>query len=115
MDLASVRIFVTDIAEAARFYETVVGLTATVRSDDVIVYGKQPMIVIERVAPEDDDEKLLGRFTGIGFAVADAQALFQELTAKGIETAGPPEKQSWGGILLHAKDPSGNTITFVQS
>ena len=115
MDLASVRIFVSDLAAAASFYETVVGLTPTFRSNDVIVCGNRPMIVIERVDADADDENLLGRFTGLAFTVDDAQALFTELTARGVETAGPPEKQYWGGTLLHAKDPSGNTITFLQS
>jgi hypothetical protein len=31
-----------------------------------------------------------------------------------VPVHGPPEKQYWGGIMLFADDPSGNTITFLQ-
>jgi len=28
---------------------------------------------------------------------------------------GPPERQSWGGTLMHVKDPGGNIVSFVQN
>jgi predicted enzyme related to lactoylglutathione lyase len=115
MQLASVRIFVIDLDAAARFYRDVVGLTDSFRSDDVAVFGDDyPMVVVEQADKEAHDEKLVGRFTGVAFATDDAGALHKSLLAQGIATDGPPEKQPWGGILLHARDPSDNTITFLQ-
>jgi hypothetical protein len=34
--------------------------------------------------------------------------------ARGVPMHGLPEKQYWGGIMLFAQDPAGNTITFIQ-
>ena len=114
MQLASVRIFVTDLEAAARFYRDVVGLAESFHSDDVVVFGDEPMVVVELAGEEAHDEKLVGRFTGIAFATDDASALHKSLTERGIATDGLPEKQPWGGIFLHARDPSDNMITFLQ-
>ena len=72
------------------------------------------MVVLEAPGRHGDDEGLVGRFTGIAFATDDADALHAELTRAGVRTHGKPERQYWGGIFLHADDPSGNTITFLQ-
>jgi catechol 2,3-dioxygenase-like lactoylglutathione lyase family enzyme len=114
MELAAVRIFVTDLAAATRFYSDVVGLELVDSSPEVALFGTGPQIIIEPVGPDGDDEDLAGRFTGVSFATGDADALHVELTRAGVPTHGAPERQPWGGILLHADDPSGNTITFVQ-
>ena len=115
MDLASVRIFVTDVPAAAKFYAEVVGLERVWDSPEAVVFGKRPMLVIEAADAEAHAEGLVARFTGVAFATDDAAALYRELTRAGVPTHGAPERQPWGGILLHAKDPSGNTITFLQS
>jgi predicted enzyme related to lactoylglutathione lyase len=115
MDVASVRIFVTDLPAAAKFYAEVVGLEQVWSSPEAVVFGKEPMVVIEAADAEAHAEGLVGRFTGIAFATDDAAALYHRLTGAGVPTEGAPERQPWGGILLHAKDPSGNTITFLQS
>ena len=114
MDLASVRIFVTDVPAAAKFYAEVVGLDQVWSSPQAVVFGKTPMLVIEAADAEAHAEGLVARFTGVSFATDDAAALYRELTRAGVPTHGAPERQPWGGILLHAKDPSGNTITFLQ-
>ena len=36
------------------------------------------------------------------------------LKARGCTIVGPPERQSWGGTLMHVKDPGGNVVSFVQ-
>ena len=115
MELASVRIFVRDLPAATRFYAEVVGLEQVWSSPEAVVFGKEPMVVIEAADAEAHAEGLVGRFTGVAFATDDATVLYNELTRAGVPTHGPPEPQSWGGILLHAKDPSGNTITFLQA
>ena len=115
MELVAVRIFVTDLPAAARFYSDVVGLRQASSSADVALFEARPQIIVETVRPGDDGEGLVGRFTGISFATQNADALHAELNRAGVPTHGVPERQPWGGILLHADDPSGNTITFVQS
>jgi predicted enzyme related to lactoylglutathione lyase len=115
MELAAVRIFVDDLPSAARFYVEVVGLKQVGASSGVVLFGSRPQIIVETVGTGADGEDLVGRFTGISFATPDAEALLAELKRAGVPTHGAPERQPWGGILLHADDPSGNTITFVQS
>ena len=115
MDLASVRIFVTDLPAAAKFYAEAVGLEEVWASPEAVVFGRKPMLVIERADAEARAEGLVARFTGVAFATDDAKVLYDELRRACVPTHGAPERQSWGGILQHADDPSGNTITFLQS
>jgi catechol 2,3-dioxygenase-like lactoylglutathione lyase family enzyme len=114
MELASVRIFVSDLPAAVQFYSDVVGLQQIVDEPDVAIFGDNPVIVLEAPERHGHDESLVGRFTGIAFATDDADALHARLTRSGVRTHGRPERQYWGGIFLHADDPSGNTITFLQ-
>jgi catechol 2,3-dioxygenase-like lactoylglutathione lyase family enzyme len=114
MRLASVRIFVDDVEMAAAFYENVVGLERVDTAPTVVLFGDSPSILVEAADDEARREGLLGRFTGVAFETNDAEALYAELKACGVPLHGPPETQPWGGVLLFAQDPSGNTISFVQ-
>jgi catechol 2,3-dioxygenase-like lactoylglutathione lyase family enzyme len=115
MRLTSVRIFVDDLEKAAAFYEGVVGLRRSTTAPTAILYEDSPNIVVEIGDEDARREGLLGRFTGIAFETADAAALYADLQARAVPLHGPPEKQYWGGIMLFAEDPSGNTITFLQN
>jgi extradiol dioxygenase family protein len=112
--LTSVRICVDDVEKAAAFYEDVVGLARSGTAPTAILFGDAPTILVEQADDEARREGLLGRFTGLGFETDDAAALYADLKARGVPLHGPPETQYWGGILLFAQDPSGNTISFVQ-
>ena len=114
MRLASVRIFVDDVETAAAFYENVVGLERVGTAPSVVLFGESPSLLVEAADDEARREGLLGRFTGVAFETDDAAALYSDLKARGVPLHGPPEIQSWGGVLLFAQDPSGNTISFVQ-
>jgi Glyoxalase/Bleomycin resistance protein/Dioxygenase superfamily len=37
-----------------------------------------------------------------------------DLQGRPIEWLGSPERQPWGGLLSHFKDPDGNVLTLVQ-
>jgi len=114
MRLASVRIFVDDLEKGAAFYEGIVGLTRTTTAPTAVLFEDCPSIVIETADGEARREGLLGRFTGVTFETKDAAALYADLKARNVPVHGPPEKQYWGGVMLFADDPSGNTITFLQ-
>jgi catechol 2,3-dioxygenase-like lactoylglutathione lyase family enzyme len=114
MRLTSVRIFVDDLETAAAFYQDVVGLNRTTTAPTAILFEESPSIVVETTDDEARREGLIGRFTGVAFETNDAAALYADLKARGIPLHGPPEKQYWGGIMLFADDPSGNTITFLE-
>ena len=114
MRLTSVRIFVDDLEKAAAFYENVVGLKRTTTAPTAILFEESPSIVVETADDDARREGLIGRFTGVTFETDDAAALYADLKARGVPLHGPPEKQYWGGIMLFAEDPSGNTLTFLQ-
>jgi len=54
------------------------------------------------------------RFAGLSLRVDDIEALYARLKASGCTIAGPPERQPWGGTLMHVKDPGGNIVSFAQ-
>jgi catechol 2,3-dioxygenase-like lactoylglutathione lyase family enzyme len=56
-------------------------------------------------------EDRIGGFTNMAFWSDDLDATYARLTAAGVETLGPPKKESWGSSLLF-KDPDGNTFVI---
>ena len=56
-------------------------------------------------------EDRIGGFTSLAFWSDDLDATYERLTAAGVETLGPPKKESWGSSLLF-RDPDGNTFVI---
>jgi catechol 2,3-dioxygenase-like lactoylglutathione lyase family enzyme len=116
--IASIRVFVRDLAAARRFFSDVVELRP------LLVDASLPIatfdtgtttLVLESVEPGDaEGEALIGRFTGISFASADVASVYEELRRRGVRFLEPPERQTWGGIMAHFEDPSGNVYTILQ-
>jgi predicted enzyme related to lactoylglutathione lyase len=48
--------------------------------------------------------------TGIAFCVADVDAAYSELAAKGVRFTMNPSKQPWGGYMAMFADPDGNVF-----
>jgi predicted enzyme related to lactoylglutathione lyase len=70
--------------------------------------------IVEAVGSDDaEGRELVGRFVGCSIAVDDSDAAFAALSAKGVAFLSPPEHQSWGGVLAHCKDVSGNVLTLL--
>ena len=108
-------------AAAAEFYEKVLGLKLTFRSDAYPVatfeFGFGPRLVLEVYEPNDDprdEEQARPRFTGITLSVKDVEKTYEHLKAQGVPFLEPPEKMDWGGIMAHFRDPGGNTLTIIQ-
>jgi Predicted enzyme related to lactoylglutathione lyase len=74
-------------------------------------------LVVEAVAPDapQDEQALVGRYTGLCFAVDDIQSVHQQLLSLGVRFCGEPEQQGWGGWLDTFLDPAGNEMQLVQS
>jgi predicted enzyme related to lactoylglutathione lyase len=72
--------------------------------------------VVEAVAPDadEDEQALVGRHTGLSFAVDDIQAAQQSMAARGVPFASTPERQAWGGWTTSFEDPDGNALQLVQ-
>lgn len=115
--LSIVRVFVTDWARAVRFYTETVGIPAVVRDDSAgwaQLDTGSGQLALERVDPGDEEGRaLVGRFVGVSLAVADVELAYRRLRDRGGEFPGPPERQPWGGVLAHFRDPDGNVITLV--
>ena len=118
MKLSTARVFVRDIHTAKHFYAQLLGLPlkADGSAHGYCVFGGATDLVIEVVATgaPQDEQVLVGRFTGLSFAVQDVQAKYDELSAAGVSFCGLPERQVWGGILATFSDPSGNELQIVQ-
>lgn len=119
MQLAAARVFVRDLAAARQFYAQALGLPlkADGTAYGYCVFGIGPAdLVVEAVASDApaDDQALVGRFTGLSFAVADAQASYAALRARGVTFTAAPQRQGWGGVLATLQDPSGNRLQICQ-
>lgn len=118
LELRVVRIFVRDWPRAVAFYTGTLGIPLASRSDD---FGWAQLdtgaaqLALERVAPgqHEGEERLSGRFVGASLAVADLDACYARLCARGVEFVAPPERMPWGGSLAHFRDPDGNVLTLV--
>lgn len=50
----------------------------------------------------------------IVFQVKDCEAVYRELTDKGLEFLAPPQSPPWGGLRCFTQDPDGYLIEIVQ-
>ncbi|MBY4675867.1 VOC family protein [Marinobacterium arenosum] len=112
-----VRIFVHDWAGAVAFYRDILEMPC-VFEDERLGWAQfqagEAFIGVERVNPGDEKAAaLVGRFVGVSLAVADIEASYRQLTNKGVAFSAPPQRQPWGGILAHFKDPEGNELTLL--
>jgi catechol 2,3-dioxygenase-like lactoylglutathione lyase family enzyme len=115
--LFAVRVFVTDWDRAIRFYTETLGMRTTYRNDEIgwaqMATG-EGQLALERVEPSDEEGKaLVGRFVGVSLQVPDIFATYDLLVERGVEFVAPPEKQPWGGVLAHLRDPDGNVLTLL--
>jgi predicted enzyme related to lactoylglutathione lyase len=115
--LFAVRVFVTDWQRAIRFYTDTMEIPTAYRNDEIgwaqLATG-EGQLALERVDPSDAESKeLVGRFVGVSLAVPDIIGAHKALTDRGVEFIAPPEKQPWGGVLAHLRDPDGNVITLL--
>ena len=111
------RIFSFRWSENVAFYKDVIGFPLKYVNED-IGWAEFDLggisLAIERQDPGDKESKgLVGRFVGVSIQVENIEAIYSELISKDVEFVGKPEKQDWGGILAHFKDPDGNTITLL--
>jgi len=120
MNLSAARVFVRDAGEAKAFYGERLGLKITLGDLDhglCIFDAGRTQLIIESVpdgAPREE-QILVGRFTGLSFAVDNIAEKHRELLSLGVEFSGAPEQQYWGGWLATFKDPSGNELQLVQA
>ena len=115
--LYAVRVFVTDWDRAIRFYAETLQMPVAYRNDKIgwaqMATG-EGQLALERVDPTDNEgQALVGRFVGVSLQVPDILTTYEALVRRGVDFVAPPEKQPWGGILAHLRDPDGNVVTLL--
>ncbi len=114
MRMGMMRIPCRDLAESENYYTNIFGLMkifGCVR-DGYIGYALDNIDIM--IEPEEKGEFESGCFLGFSLVVKDINKFYKSYLAKGIKFTGPPEKQSWGGIMTHVIDCSGNSFSIVQ-
>src|SRR6266536_1313715 len=59
----------------------------------------------------EGDEKRIGSFMNMSYACDDIDKTYKELSARGVEFEGPPQKQPWGTYAMF-KDSEGNRFVI---
>jgi len=100
----------TDVAAAVAHYRDILGFRINYQQADLGVMDRDAitLLLIARTP----------RHTGIGsayFYIANADALYAELTAKGANVQGEPVSQPWGLREFLVLDPEGNELRFAQT
>lgn len=78
----------------------------TQRWIELRIPGADTRVVLFTPAGHEDR---IGGFASLAFWSDDLDATYARLTAAGVETLGPPRRESWGASLLF-KDPDGTTF-----
>lgn len=114
--IEAVRLFTRNTGEACAFYSETLELTPSLTGNDLAIFETgQAKLVLELCDTEDPEAaELVGRFAGLSFTVTDMAASVATLKARGVAFDGPPERQDWGGVLAHFRDPDGNILTLVE-
>ncbi|HEX5263338.1 MAG TPA: VOC family protein [Phenylobacterium sp.] len=75
---------------------------------ELAIAGSQTGLVL--FTPEGQEDRI-GTFFNGSFACDDVEATYRQLTARGVEFKGPPEKQPWGSFAIF-KDPEGTEFVL---
>jgi len=112
----AIRIFSGDFLETKAFFVDALGFVIGFEGEGVCVYDLPgTKLILEEVdLSEPEAVGMVGRFTGVSFAVEDIKTTYKELKSKGVKFEGKPEMEEWGGALAHFRDPSDNVFTLVQ-
>jgi len=99
-----------NVPAAIRYYSDVLGFRINYRQDDLGVMDRDAITVL--LIARTGEHKGIGSFE---VYVEDADALYEELSAKGATVLGPPVSHPWGLRDFRVIDPEGNRITFAQT
>jgi catechol 2,3-dioxygenase-like lactoylglutathione lyase family enzyme len=99
-----------DVAAAVAWYRDVLGFRINYQQHDLGVMDRDAITVLLIARTE--------QHRGIGSCevyVSDADALYEELLARGARVLGPPVSHPWGLRDFRVIDIEGNRITFAQT
>ena len=95
--------FVADMDKAVKFYRDVVGLKLKFESPgwSEFITG-ETTLALHPAADKNPAGKV-----ELGFTVADVEAFYRDMSAKGVVFSMPPKKQDFGGVLAQVVDCEG--------
>lgn len=109
--LHSFAIFVHDIARARAFYVDALGLPVIASgSFGFQLLASAPHLSVHP-AEHPDAKAMVGRHTGVTFAVTDLLAFCSALGERGVTFVAEPTQQGFGIMALVA-DPDGNVLAL---
>lgn len=98
-----------DVAAAVGWYRDVLGFRINYQQHDLGVMDRDSITVL--LIARTDQHKGIG---SCEVYVSDADALYEELLAKGARVLAPPVSHPWGLRDFKVTDIDGNRITFAQ-
>ncbi len=116
-------LFVRDLKRSRDFYENVLEFEFERGDDDSasFILGPDALLLLtdggadDMLSPADvDHDAPRGARSVIVTAVDDVDAVYEELSAKGVEFIRTPEDRWWGKRCAHFKDPDGNVWEINQ-
>lgn len=99
-----------NVAAAVAYYRDVLGFRINYQQDDLGVMDRDAITVL--LIARSEQHQGIGSFQ---VYVSDADALYEELSAKGANVQGPPVSHPWGLRDFRVIDREGNRITFAQT
>ena len=118
--IGAMTLFVPDVDEARKFYETAFGMKAHVFDDGgVMLRGTEPIVFLHKTAtraepvPEivEEARKGAGQFAII---VGDVDDVSAEITGRGVELISGPADRPWGMRTITFADPAGHIWEIAQ-
>jgi catechol 2,3-dioxygenase-like lactoylglutathione lyase family enzyme len=114
--IEAVRVFTTKLSEARRFYADTLGLPEIIANDAIAMFDTgQAKLIVECVDPRNLETAGFCRpLHRVSFTVTNMETTLNNLRQHSIEWLGLSERQAWGGLLSHFKDPDGNILTLAE-
>lgn len=115
MQISYVNVFVADLDKAIEFYRDKLGLLlqfAVPEHGYASFAAGDVRLGVALSGPDHAD--LVGRHTGVGFAVADLESEHTRLSGLGVPFTMPPTRQPWGGFMAMFSDADGNVYYLDQ-
>jgi catechol 2,3-dioxygenase-like lactoylglutathione lyase family enzyme len=120
LELTHIRLLVTDIETCRAFYKDKLGLEETLALVEGIYYEFEAGDCILALYKRELMESVAGVAmqgapaadkVALTFNVSDVDAVYKELSAKGVKfTTEPHDQEAWVLRVAHLRDPEGNLI-----
>lgn len=112
--IAYVNVHVTDLGRSVEFFSRTLGLGLNFSEEEFgyasLDAGPVRLGLARVEASDPASRELVGKHTGIGFAVPDLAAAHARLASAGVTFPMEPAKQPWGGFMALFSDPDGNVF-----